>query len=200
MMAEEKNLRPASSEDLDGLFHRIAKLMARGRHRGGHGRHTQRRVLSILLEQGPTSQSELLEMLDVRSSSLSEVLGKLERHGWITRERSENDKRVFLVSATEEARGLGAESGGGRRECSDGIFACLNDEERAQLFHLMEKIVASVEDEAEAGRRNGVFGRRPHGRMRRDDGLGHEGEDRLQGFGSGRRGRDRHGRGRGEKA
>ena len=67
-------------------FARASRMMARSFHRRAHAHHAQEHVLSIIREQGPMKQSALLELLDVRSSSLSEVLGKLERNGLIERQ------------------------------------------------------------------------------------------------------------------
>ncbi|MDK2956744.1 MAG: MarR family transcriptional regulator, temperature-dependent positive regulator of motility [Desulfovibrionales bacterium] len=191
-MTGEKRLQTASDEELATLLHQAARLMGRGGRRRGRGRRTQRRLLSIIVERGPILQSELLELLDVRSSSLSEVLGKLERNGWIVRERNENDKRGFVVSATEQGKSLCSDPEEAR-ESADGLFACLDDEERGRLAEALEKLVSSLKDDPV--REGGFFGRREHGRMRRDNGPDREDERRSEGFGRGRRGRDRHGRG-----
>jgi len=51
-------------------------------------------VLAIVRERGGMSQRELLDLLDVRSASLSEVLAKLERNGLIARRRDDADRRA----------------------------------------------------------------------------------------------------------
>jgi DNA-binding MarR family transcriptional regulator len=133
------------SEALAGLFRRASRLMARMYHRQDHAHHAQHRVLSILTDQGPTPQGELLEMLDVRSSSLSEVLRKLELGGLVERTRSEQDKRSFVVAATRQAHALTSDTDGDSRS-ADLLFACLDDAERLQLRGILEKIVSSLKD------------------------------------------------------
>eukprot|EP00831_Metopus_contortus_P072724 TRINITY_DN66346_c0_g1_i1.p3 TRINITY_DN66346_c0_g1~~TRINITY_DN66346_c0_g1_i1.p3 ORF type:complete len:207 (-),score=38.97 TRINITY_DN66346_c0_g1_i1:312-932(-) len=136
------------------LFRRAFRLMARVYHRRDHAHHAQHHILYLIMERGPMPQGELLEILDVRSASLSEVLGKLERQGMIVRERNEKDKRSFVVSATPLARTLAAGRGGGIK--ADGLFACLDDEERLQLGNILEKIITSLKaDPLSVGPGNG---------------------------------------------
>lgn len=149
--------------ELASLFWYASRLMARahhhGRRHGGHGRQAQVRVLAILRETGPISQAELLRRLDVRSASLSELLGKLERSGLVVRERNEADRRSFIVSATKAADALLAEweqAGPGGEER---IFSCLDDAEKAALRSILEKFVASVRD-GDDGPRGSGCGRR----------------------------------------
>lgn len=143
-MTDTNTTQPRSSRDLAALFLHATRLMARAYHRRDHAHHAQSRVLAILRERGPIPQSELLEILDVRSSSLSEILGKLERHGLIARSRNEEDKRGFVITATEQAE---ARPGDRRGEGADALFACLDDTERTQLGDILEKLVAALKDD-----------------------------------------------------
>merc|ERR1711879_507461 len=102
--------------------------MARTYHRRDNAHHAQDRVLSIIREHGSINQRELLELLDVRSSSLSEVLRKLEDNELITRQRDDNDRRSFVVSATEQAEAHPMD-GEGSKESADSLFQSLSDEE-----------------------------------------------------------------------
>lgn len=120
--------------------------MARVYHRRAQAHHAQGHVLSIIKERGPVKQKDLLTMLDVRSSSLSEVLAKLESNDLIVRQRDEDDRRGFIVSAREGADGAPPEPKDGYQESADTLFAVLSDEERNQLGELLNKVIASVED------------------------------------------------------
>ncbi|WP_051261092.1 MarR family winged helix-turn-helix transcriptional regulator [Desulfovibrio inopinatus] len=128
-------------------FQNVSRYMARAFHRRDHAHHAQGRVLSIIREQGPINQGDLLEMLDVRSSSLSEVLAKLERHGFISRERDETDKRRFIISATPQA----AIPGQTEDDVTPAsLFNGLDDEERRQLGAILEKLVTSLKNNCDA--------------------------------------------------
>ena len=139
------------NEDLALLFRRASRMMARSFHRRAHAHHAQEHVLSIIREQGPMKQSALLELLDVRSSSLSEVLGKLERNGLIERRRDEKDKRSFVIRAIQNAVPAAVMQDDGVRESADALFDCLEEAERSQLGTLLEKIIDSLKHDRLCG-------------------------------------------------
>ncbi len=143
----DSNSSAYDNEALALLFRRASRMMARTCHRGAHAHHAQERVLSIIREDGPMKQSDLLEILDVRSSSLSEILRKLERNGWIERKRNEQDKRSFVISAVQGATGTPSGRRGGHRESADALFDCLDETERHQLGGLLRKIIGSLENQ-----------------------------------------------------
>lgn len=174
----KKERTNAESAELVRLFHLAGRMMARYHHRGDQGRHAQHHLLAIIMEKGPISQKELMELLDVRSSSLSELLRKLEHKGLIVRERDERDRRSFVVSATESSGSVmsGKTSG---NEGPESVFACLDETERVQLHGILSKIVGALAEE-------------PQGRMREcvrsglGRGQGGPGRGRGAGRGSGR--------------
>ena len=131
------------------LFHRCSHLLARGAARGkgdGCGRNPgQGRVLGILAERGNMSQQELLEILNVRPSSLSELLGKLEGAGCVTRVRGEDDRRSVTVSITEAGRELVRSHTCRRESAAQALFASLTEEEREELTRLLSKLAGAWE-------------------------------------------------------
>ena len=187
MNQDNNDSPPLVSEGLGMLFHRTARLMARAYHRRDHAHHAQNHVLSIIREHGSINQGELLEILDVRSSSLSEVLGKLELNGLITRARNEKDRRSFVVTATEQAETAPTSLGDSEQESSNALFSCLDDTEREQLRNILEKIADSLKDD--------LVCREPFQGHTRGKGRKCKGNP-LHGRG-GRGGRSPHGRGRG---
>ncbi|MDR0862021.1 MAG: MarR family transcriptional regulator [Oscillospiraceae bacterium] len=162
-----KNL--TQSEKLFMLFQRGAIFVGRGRQPQRGGGHGQGYVLSLLAE-APLSQRELLEKLGVRAGSLSEMLGKLESAGYITRTKDENDSRVVIITITEEGKAFAAQHGNRRTEVADTMFSALNDEEKATLIGLLEKLHEAWKSERET-----------EDKERRERGLGRRG-----GFGEGR--------------
>lgn len=73
-------------------------------HRG------QGRVLAILKLQPEISQKDLGYLLDMRNQSLGELLGKLEKAGAVTREPSEEDRRIVNIKLTEYGVKLAGQS------------------------------------------------------------------------------------------
>lgn len=148
MTTENTPTTPTDSEALGDLFRRASRMMARTYHRRAHAHHAQGHVFSIIKERGSIQQRELLELLDVRSSSLSEVLGKLERNGLIVRKRNEEDKRSFVVSVNQNAdAGAFSQQEDGSRQSADALFASLNEDEKQQLATLLNKVINSIEDD-----------------------------------------------------
>ena len=166
-------------EEVLELFHRGVHLLHRsGPHWRRHGKRTpmppaQGRLLRLLAASGPLTQRRLGEMLDIRSASLSELLGKLERPGWIRRRPNENDKRTIDIDLTEEGEKMLGNIGNERAEMAEEIFGALKEEELQQLHSLLGKLIDDWETrfENESGRPR--FGRR------------HDGESRPEGDGGG---------------
>lgn len=153
----EKN---TGNEELFHLFRQTMMGIARAHHHHGHAHHAQNRVLCILKKDGPMSQRDLMDMLQVRSASLSELLGKLERGGFITRERDPEDKRGYTLSLTPDgdAAATAAEE---QRQCFMGrFFTVFSEEERTQLRSLLEKLVRGME--TETGPMMHPHGEHPH--------------------------------------
>jgi DNA-binding MarR family transcriptional regulator len=168
IMANENTNMPESAmtgEVLIGLFRRALKVMSRAHHSHGHTQHAQAHVLAILKEKEPMSQRELIEMLNVRSASMSEILAKLERNSFITRERSDQDKRNFIISVTEQGRAIADGHKKEYQENAEAIFAHLSAAERQKLGELLEKIIIALENNTlsnDTAHEYG-FGHRGHG-------------------------------------
>lgn len=124
-----------SREDRLALqLHQLSRRMARNQPREKSG---QGRILALLEQRGETSQRELMALTGVRSSSLSELLGKLEGAGLIQRTPCPSDLRTTLVSLTPAGRQKAA---GIRTAARRSPFQALDAAEQAQLLALLEKL------------------------------------------------------------
>lgn len=65
---------------------------------------TQGSVLSVLVHDGPHTMSALAAREGVRQPSMTNIVSRLERAGYVRRRPSEHDRRMVVVSATEKAR------------------------------------------------------------------------------------------------
>jgi len=61
-------------------------------------------ALRYLLEAGPRTIGQLSDYHYISDSSTSEMVAQLERLGYVTRTRSQEDQRVVLVDLTEAGR------------------------------------------------------------------------------------------------
>ena len=139
---------------VDNLFHRIRrvnKINAKAEkadkvsiHRG------QGRVLALLTEEGDLSIAQLVESLDIRPSSASELVKKLEQQGYVTRTVSEDDKRVSILSITPEGKSILEKTGEVNADYFEEMFSGLDSNEQEQLSTLLDKLVTSLKAKGEA--------------------------------------------------
>ncbi len=140
--AQARSIGPSLEERLLHELHRCAALMRRGKPPVENpGQH---RLLDILQKDSVLSQRELLEKSGIRPASLSELLAKLERIGFIRRERDEYDRRVVIVTLTEEGRSAFEAQRAERQRETAALFASLAEEEKQTLANLLEKLNASL--------------------------------------------------------
>jgi DNA-binding MarR family transcriptional regulator len=62
----------------------------------------QARVISVLREDGPQSFGELSKKLETSTSSITGIVDRLEKSGWVKRERDEHDRRIVWITLTEQ--------------------------------------------------------------------------------------------------
>ena len=101
----------------------------------------QQRVLNILSEEDGLTQGILAEILDVRPSSLAEVLKKLEMRGDIKRIEDEKDKRIKNVFITEAGRKKVTASSVNKDRSSE-FFMGLTFDKQQELNGLLTELIA----------------------------------------------------------
>lgn len=146
-MNYDEKAEPA--EQLLEQFYQCAALFQRGRHLFMHERmlegmnkHSQARLLGILLKDDGLPQKEIVEIMDIRPSSVGELVGKLEQSGLAERRENEHDKRVTNVFLTEAGRAAAQKAETMRANVD--LFIGLDAEEQTQLSQLMGKLIASL--------------------------------------------------------
>lgn len=107
------------------------------------GKGSQKRILILLNERGEMTQRELTELLRIQSGSASEVLGKLETAGLITRTTSGEDRRTADIRLTAEGSARAEEALRQRQSRHEEMFSVLSEEEKATLLQLAEKLNTS---------------------------------------------------------
>ena len=105
------------------------------------GKGSQKRVLMVLQELGaPITQRELTERIGVQPGSASEVLGKLEEAGLISRTANQEDRRTTDIRLTPEGESAAKEAQARCDERHRQMFACLTPDEKEELLLLLEKL------------------------------------------------------------
>lgn len=134
------------SEKLYSLLLRCSHALSRGEHQKEGVHPGQWRILALLTRNGAVTQRELLDILQIRAASLSELLSKLESKGLITRVKDDNDKRNVIVEITKLGEMVIAENAHNQQEISSELFSLLSEEEQNQLAELLSKLVEAWHD------------------------------------------------------
>ena len=100
----------------------------------------QYRCLQLLFIKDGRTQKELAEILNIRATSLSETIARLEGQEMIRREKSKDDKRTFLVYLTDKGRECAKQNLKDREELYSYILHPLSEEEKEQFGSILNKI------------------------------------------------------------
>lgn len=135
-MTENKNI-------LDTI-HLLSRSLRRrgtkgeGHHRGGF------RIIRLLQKEGPMHASELAQKLEIRGSSLSEALDRLQEREMIERNTDSNDKRKVIVSLTSKALEKFESRTNKKDEQLEKILSVLSAEEQQEYIRLSQKIIDAL--------------------------------------------------------
>ena len=101
--------------------------------------YTQYITMMVLWQEKEISVKALGERLFLDSGTLTPVLKSLEKKGFVIRERSKQDERVVMVSATKQGENLRKKA----RDIPNKIAACFNlkEEEAVTLYKLLYKVL-----------------------------------------------------------
>ena len=103
------------------------------------------RLLECVSEHSGVSSRELCEILDLRPSSLSEMLARAESEGLIIRTVDEEDRRVQRVRLSDRGLRIVSDMQSARVEDAKKKTSCLTDEEKEQFCALSDKLSAHLE-------------------------------------------------------
>ena len=121
------------------------------------------RVLMTLKNNDGASPAELCEIMDVRPSSMSELLARMEEGGYIVRTVNEADKRATKAFLSDNGKAAAERIEMRFRDEAERLTACFSEEEAALFCALCDKLSAHLESlpGAENGPAHGCHG--PHG-------------------------------------
>ncbi|WP_254075390.1 MarR family winged helix-turn-helix transcriptional regulator [Paenibacillus tritici] len=105
----------------------------------------QELVLMQLWHRNSQSQNDLTKSLRLDHSTIAKSVRRLEAAGLVTCSRSEEDKRVTLVSLTPEGRDIESRVNQAWRQLEELSTEQLSKEEKVQFEALAKKIAATLE-------------------------------------------------------
>lgn len=101
------------------------------------------RVLSLLKQHDGVSTKEMASIMGIRVSSLNEVLGKMEKEGYVERFPSPDDRRVMLVWLTDKGR----EAKLPDQKLPELMFGSFELGPQNQMCMYFEQIISSLQNE-----------------------------------------------------
>lgn len=131
------------SSDILMTYLRVTQHMSRlfREHYGRlHLTFPQALVLNVLGEEGPMPISLLAERTGSANSTVSGIVDRLEKLGLARRERSEQDRRVILVAATERYETLRRKATADVGGYFDSVMATMSTEDQALVAQALGKL------------------------------------------------------------
>ncbi|WP_196605027.1 MarR family winged helix-turn-helix transcriptional regulator [Pectinatus haikarae] len=104
----------------------------------------QIRVLNVIADNDGILFKELMELLDIRSASLSELLNKLEKADLIRREKDIADKRITHVYLSTSGKII-VKNSQNQFNPAELLFGELSSEEKISFYNIIKKLCASCE-------------------------------------------------------
>ena len=110
-------------------------------------------VLEALLHLGPMCQHTLGEKLLRSGGNVTLVVDNLEKHGWVRRERQEDDRRLVKIHLTPEGKHLISRVFPGHAEAVTREMSRLSGKEQESLRRICRKLGKSDAEELSSGGR-----------------------------------------------
>ncbi|MCJ1778142.1 MarR family transcriptional regulator [Mammaliicoccus sciuri] len=100
--------------------------------------YSQYLVLLSLWEENPQTLHSIGHKLDLSSNTLTPLLKRLEQSGWVTRQKSEQDKRQLIVSLTQKGKEQ-------KQPIYDAISKCVSEDMDLELYKQTKDIMDLLE-------------------------------------------------------
>ncbi|MFI3130083.1 MarR family transcriptional regulator [Mammaliicoccus sciuri] len=100
--------------------------------------YSQYLVLLSLWEENPQTLHSIGHKLDLSSNTLTPLLKRLEQSGWVTRQKSDQDKRQLIVSLTQKGKDQ-------KQPIYDAISRCVSEDMNLDLYKQTKDIMDQLE-------------------------------------------------------
>lgn len=100
-------------------------------------------ILAALLDRSGEDQVTLAAYVALDAATSGSVIGRLEARGWIRREPDQRDRRRKLLWITPDGERVALQMVDAAQRVQDRLVEPLTPDERAQLMHLLARLVYS---------------------------------------------------------
>ncbi|MHB1017131.1 MAG: MarR family winged helix-turn-helix transcriptional regulator [Coriobacteriia bacterium] len=101
-------------------------------------------MLRILSEAGERRAGELARLLGIKAPATSSLIESLEREGLVLRSHDEHDRRVAIISITDEGARVLRDATAPQRELARRLMSSLPTEDVATLIRIQRSLVAAM--------------------------------------------------------
>ena len=107
--------------------------------------YTQYLVFLVLWEQDGIPVGEICEKLMLDNGTVSPLLKKMEKAGYITRSRSKEDDRIVVITLTDQGRDLQEQA----KDIPEKVGSCIDlpPEEAQELYKLLYELLQKPKGE-----------------------------------------------------
>lgn len=177
------------SEKLFVQLHQCVNLMLRVHHAARHENmpemyRGQGRLLMILSKEDGLTNGEICERMDIRPSSVNDLVSKLENAGYVTKKERENKRQVGYY-LTQKGKETVKNFSQKRIPVMRDTFSALTDEEQVELNRLLEKLNASLKQEQDGRPQEDIYAKHKFAHKHFHPHLPHGGPERNRGTESG---------------
>jgi MarR family transcriptional regulator for hemolysin len=135
------------NEGLGFVVHDVARMMRWQFDRRASNlklTRSQWSVLAHLLRSDGIQQKELAEQMDITAITLTGLLDRMEREGWVERRADPGDRRAKRVYLTEKVAPVTKELRSLAREVRKSALQGLSEAEQQQLMSLLIKVRSNL--------------------------------------------------------
>lgn len=114
-------------------------------------------TLKLLAKETNVTPGRISEYLDIKPSSVTQIIKKLEKAGTVLREKSPKDSRVTVVKITDKGRESLKTHGSIENTLKDVLFKNFSDSELEYLDQYLERMVNNIGSDEFSEKLNEVF-------------------------------------------
>ncbi|MGX6473382.1 MarR family winged helix-turn-helix transcriptional regulator [Pediococcus pentosaceus] len=114
-------------------------------------------TLKLLAKETNVTPGRISEYLDIKPSSVTQIIKKLEKAGTVLREKSPRDSRVTVVKITDKGRESLKTHGSIGNTLKDVLFKDFSDSELEYLDQYLERMVNNIGSDEFSEKLNEVF-------------------------------------------
>jgi len=131
---------------LQSVAHRLKKKADQLALESGGMTTAQAAVLSIIIHEGSASQALIAKKLSQRESAITTMSARLESAEYITKQRSETDRRTWVLKPTSKGRKAFTKMQKALGEANDILDSAISQKRMDELAKTLKDILADLDE------------------------------------------------------